>query len=341
MGASLTHAQLVKTLKANRIEPVYLFEGEEAYLHDAGIRCLEQAVFGGDDPGLDRDLLRGDEIALPEILDLASTYAMGGGRRLVVVRAAGRLRVENAAGLKNYLANPNPKTCLVFSEVKLDRRKALCRELQKGAVRVECAPLDERRMARWARERLQERGFTIGPDLVEAITAGLVSDGLGRMNAELDKLMSAIGTPRPIGPEDLSLLVNVPRTGDAFLLAQQILAGDRARAVTSLRDLLAAGEEPVVLLGGMAWYFRNALKAREVRDRRVSPRDAGARYGIDPWRAERFHREVGSVGARTLRDAIRLCLTADREIKGSGARDPAHAFERLIHRLGRDVRRRA
>ena len=96
-----------------------------------------------------------------------------------------------------------------------------------------------------------------------------------------------------------------------------------------------------MLLGGMAWYFRNALKACEVRDRRVSPRDAGARYGIDSWRAERFHREIGRVETQTLRDAIRFCLVADREIKGGGARDPAHAFERLIHRLGRDVRRGA
>jgi DNA polymerase-3 subunit delta len=338
MGASTSLTRLIKALKEGRIEPVYLFEGEEGYLHEEGIRRLEQAVFGDDGPGLDRDLLRGDESTLSEVLDLASTYAMGGGRRLIVVRAAGRLRVENGAGLKAYLASPNPKTCLVFSDTKFDKRKALYRGLQKGAARIDCSPLDERRMAQWVREKLQERGFTIGPELVETITAGLISDGLGRMNAELEKLTSAIGTPRAIVSEDLSLLVNVPRTGDAFLLARQILSGDRARAVSPLRVLLAAGEEPVMLLGGMAWYFRNALKACELKDRRVSSGDAGARYGIDPWRAERFQREVGPVGTRTLRAALRLCLVADREIKGGGARDPAHAFERLIHRLGRDVR---
>lgn len=341
MGPSSSLTQLSRALKSGRIEPVYLFEGEEGYLHDEGIRRLEGAVFGGDDPGLDRDLLRGDESTLAEILDRASTYAMGGGRRLIVVRAASRLRIDDAAGLKKYLANPNPKTCLVFSDPKLDGRKALSRALHQGAARIDCAPLDERRTAQWIREKLQERGFTIGPDLVEVIMAGLISDGLGRLNAELDKLMSAIGTPRPIEPEDLALLVNVPRTGNAFLLAQQILSGNRAGAVISLRSLLAAGEEPVVVLGGMAWYFRNALKACELSDRRISPRDAGARYGIDPWRAERFHREVEQVGARPLRAALRLCLVADREIKGGGARDPAHAFERLIHRLGRDVRRGA
>jgi len=338
MAATSSLAQLIKALNAGRLEPVYLFEGQEGYLHEEGIRRLDRAVFGGNDPGLDRDYLRGDESTLADILDRASTYAMGGGRRFIVVRAAARLKVENAAGLKAYLASPNPKTCLVFSDTKLDKRKALYRALQKGAARIECAPLDEPAMARWVRGKLQEGGFSIDPGLVEVITAGLITDGLGRLNSELDKLMSSIGTPRAIRQEDLALLVNVPRTGDAFLLAQQILSGDRARAVIALRALLAAGEEPVMLLGGMAWYFRNALKAFEARDRRVSPRDAAKRYRIDSWRAERFQRELGRVETRTLRDAVRLCLLADREIKGGGARDPAHAFERLIHRLGRDVR---
>ena len=265
MGATSSLAQLTKSLNSGRIEPVYLFEGEEDFLHEEGIRRIDEAVFGGGDPGFDRDLLRGDEATLAEILDRASTYAMGGGRRLIVVRAAGRLPVDDAAGLKGYLANPNPMTCLVFSDPKLDRRKALYRTLQTGAARVDCSPYDERRMTQWVREKLQARGFSISSELAETITAGLISDGLGRLNAELDKLIGSFASPREIEPDDLALLVNVPRTGDAFLLAQQILSGDRARAVTSLRALLAAGEEPVMLLGGMSWYFRNALKACVVR----------------------------------------------------------------------------
>jgi DNA polymerase III delta subunit len=184
------------------------------------------------------------------------------------------------------------------------------------------------------REYLGAAGFSIDAELAEAITSGLSGDGLGRLRAELDKLMSAAGTPRAIGPADLELLASVPRVDDAFLLARQILNGDRGAAVNSLRLLLAAGEEPVMLLGGISWYFRNALKARAARDRRVPPREVGARYGIDPGRVERFGREVGRIGEGDLEAALRHCAAADSELKGRGARDPAHAFERLIHRIG-------
>ncbi len=337
MPGLVKFAQFLKEVSAGTVASVYLFDGEEAYFHEKAIRALGQAVVPEGVPELDREVLQGDEASLQEIVELASTYPMGSERRLIIVRAAGKLGPESIEVLKDYLSRPNPTTCLVFSDLRFDRRKTLYRELLKRATRVDCASIDDARATGWVRERLQERGFSIGADLAEAIVAGLAGDGLARMEAELEKLMSAVGEPRSIRAEDLSLLANVPRVGDAFLLARQILGGDRAAAVASLRTLLAAGEEPLMLLGGVSWYVRSAIKARAVRDGRVSPREMGDRYGIDAGRVERFSREVGQVRQEDLTAALRLCLAADSELKGRGARNPANAFERLIHRIGRRV----
>jgi hypothetical protein len=53
----------------------------------------------------------------------------------------------------------------------------------------------------------------------------------------------------------------------------------------------------------------------------------------------RFRAEIGRATVGDLEAALALCLRMDGELKGRGARDPAHAFERLIHRLGRRVAR--
>ena len=188
---------------------------------------------------------------------------------------------------------------------------------------------------------MQGCGFGITPELTEAIAAGLAGAGLGRLDAELEKLMSSLSPPRPIEAADLALLANVPRVADAFHLARQTIRAARGPAIASLRALLESGEDPLMMLGGMSWYFRNALKARAAGDRRLPPRDMIAQYGIDPGRVDRFRGEIGSATPGDLREALRLCLQADREIKGLGARDPAHALERLVHRIGRRVRRSA
>lgn len=341
MPASLSFAQFQESLKRGAIAPAYLFEGEEAYFHDEGIRLLEQAALPPEALSIDRESLRGGEAPLAAILDLASTYPMGGVRRLVIVRQADEVRCDTADPLKAYLKAPNPKTCLAFSDTKFDRRRVLYRALADLAVRVDCAPLDEARTAAWVRERLRGRGCGISADLAAAVAAGLAGAGLSRVSAEMDKLMSSLGSPRPVEASDLALLADVPRVEDAFRLAAHTARGERAEAIGIARALLRSGEDPVKLLGGISWYFRNALKARVAEARRLPPRETTQMYGIDRGRIERFAREVGRARVEDLKEALALCLRTDRELKGQGARDPLNALERLVHQVGRRVGRPA
>ena len=79
MPASLSFARFREALKAGQVAPVYLFEGEEAYFHDEGIRLLEQATVSGDALSMDRDAVRGGDISLGALLGVAaatSVYAL-------------------------------------------------------------------------------------------------------------------------------------------------------------------------------------------------------------------------------------------------------------------------
>ncbi|OLD65921.1 MAG: DNA polymerase III subunit delta [Acidobacteria bacterium] len=341
MPVSLSFARFQEDLRTGRVAPTYLFEGEEAYFHDQGIHLLERAILPEGALAMNRDAVRGDDISLIALLDLAQTYPMGNGRRLVVVRDADALRADNLEPLKIYLKTPNPRACLAFSDVKFDRRRALYRVLADHATRVDCGPLDEARAAVFVRERLRSRGFGIGADLASAIASGLAGAGLGRVDAELEKLMTALGAPRPVEAADLAILADVPRVDDVFRLAAHAARGERGEAVGILRALVREGEDPIKILGGLSWYFRNALRAMVADTRRLPPRETTALYGIDRGRIDRFARELGRTPAEDLREALAYCLKADRELKGMGARDPAHALERLVHHVGRRARRPA
>ena len=341
MPRSLTFAQFQQALLRGDAEPIYLFDGEEGFLHEEGIRLLAQAILPEGSSAVDREATRGGETTLEQILDRASTFPMGGGRRLIVVREADALRCDSVESLKAYLARPSPKSCVVFSETAFDKRRTLYRTLLSGATRVECAPLDDARTTVWVRERLRSRGFGIGIDLAEAIATGASGGGLGRLDGEIQKLMSAIGEPRPVEPADLAILADVPRVEDAFRLAALIARGERGAAVQALRLLLRAGEDPIRLLGGLSWYFRNALKSAVAASRRMPVREMTTLYGVDPGRIERFHREIGRIAPSVLREALAQCHRADRELKGAGTKAPAQALERLVHTVGRRLERTA
>ncbi|HKQ98893.1 MAG TPA: DNA polymerase III subunit delta [Candidatus Polarisedimenticolia bacterium] len=333
MPRLLPFARLQAEIKKGAIEPVYLFAGGETWFHEEGIRLLEAAA---EAEPINQDRLRGREIGIEPLLDMASTYPMGPGRRLIVVRQAAQLEPEGIEALKAYLARPNPRTLLIFSDAEFDQRRAIWKALEATALQVRCDPIaSEAGLAAWVRERLRERGYGIGPELAEAIAVGLGGAGLGRVAAEMDKLMGAIGAPRPVEPADLGILADVPRVADAFQIATLALRGDRGAAIRGARALLDAGEEPPQILGAIAWYVRTALKVRSASDRRVAPRDLMPLYGLPPGRIERFRAEIGALSPAALERAVRLCARADREIKGGGARDRANAFERLLHSLAR------
>jgi len=338
MGTPLRMAQLQQAVRRGAIDPVYLFEGPETYFHDEGLRLLERAVVAPGSAGVNRHVLDGREADLSEILDLARTYPMGPGGRLILVRHAGSLRSDGALPLTLYLSSPNPRSCLAFSDEAFDARRALYKALASGATRVECAPLKgEAQVSAFIAARLKARSYGISGELAEAIAVGLAGAGLARLDAELEKLMSAIGAPRPVEAKDLEILAEVPRVGSAFQAALLALKGERGEAIRSLRTLLNAGEEPPMMLGAIAWYLRTALKARAAEMRRVPPRDLQPLYGLNPARADQFRAEIGRVTAAQLRRALHLCRAADRDIKGFSSRRPGHVFERLVHGIARAV----
>ena len=341
MAGKTTFPRLKQALTRGAVEPVYVLAGEEDWFHDEALALLEAAALDEAAAGINRESLRGPETGIHAIVDLASTYPMGPGRRLVVVREADALKPEGIEALKEYLASPNPRTCLVFSDVSFDQRRSLWKTLSAGATVLDCQPLaDGSQVAAWAKDRLQARGYGLSQELAEAIGAGLAGAGLKRLDAELQKLMSAIGAPRPVQAADLAILAEVPRIGDAFEAARAALRGERGAAVRGIRALLEEGEEAPMLLGAFAWYARTALKARAAADRRTPPRDLMPLYALKPGQVERMRDEVGPVPEKMLREAVALCLETDRGIKGGGARDPANAFERMVHRLARARARR-
>ncbi len=336
MAAPLSFARYRQALVRGQIDPVYVFAGEEAWFHEEGLRLLERAVIGPEARGIDREVVHGGDADLNEVVDRASTYPMGGGRRLVIVREADRLSSAGIEGLKDYLARPNPRACLVFSDESFDQRKSLYKTLASGAACVACDPVrGDAAVATFVAERLKARGYGIAPELAEAIALGLAGAGLARLDAEIDKLASSIGAPRPVAARDLEILADVPRVGDAFQAAILALRGERGAAIRSLRGLLEDGQEAPMMLGALAWSMRTALKTRAAMDRRVPPRDYEPLYALRPGRAEEFRALVERIPAARLRRALRLCAAADREFKGGGAKDPANALERLIHGIAR------
>ena len=95
--------------------------------------------------------------------------------------------------------------------------------------------------------------------------------------------------------------------------------------------MLASGEEPLKLLGGIAWRTRGMLQAKALLEDRVPPREVGRRVRLG-WGADRILDGLGRYSMDELRAFPYHVAEADRALKSRGL-DPGAIFERMVRRM--------
>jgi DNA polymerase-3 subunit delta len=177
---------------------------------------------------------------------------------------------------------------------------------------------------------------TIGLKLDRAATEflALTSGGdLYRTAAELEKIRAWLGAD---GARKVDLrIVREVAVGGGLLsgweMADGVTARDRGRALAAARRVLDAGEEPLKILGGLAWRARVMLEAKALLERGGRPNDV-----LKQVRAWSFEEALlQGLSRYSMAELLAFpagLLEADRALK-SRAIDPRAVLESLVDRL--------
>ncbi len=339
-------SSLRRDLAAGRVAPVYLLFGEEAFLKEEAVARIRKATLG--EEGAEAcpwsvTALDGGSTTLAEVLDAARTLPMLSPRQLVLVKEAEKIREADAAPLREYLKEPSSTTRLVFiaGGGKPDFRKAVFRALQEKAAVVEFPALKGASVSKWIRDRVREREAEIDPEALALMEAHLGSD-LFRIDRELSKVLEFLAPSRKITAGALGEILGGAAAVSVFELAERVGAGDGARAVRLLREILAEGEEPVRLLFLIARQIRILILGKSLMRGGHRGRDLALAVGIPPYPKiiEKTENLISRFPEKAGTSAMRRLVEADRAIKGGGGRGPA-ILERLVLDLTTLVKRAA
>ena len=140
------------------------------------------------------------------------------------------------------------------------------------------------------------------------LLADVCGGDLYRVSTELAKLSAWLGGKAKAGVPDLRETLAGEGALSGWELANAIFDRDRSRALEAARLLVDSGDEPLRVIGGLAWRARKALGSRD-----------RSRYSQDELLAFPSH-----------------LLTADRALK-SRQIGPHAVLESLVDRLvGKD-----
>jgi DNA polymerase III subunit delta len=238
-------------------------------------------------------------------------------------------RKDTLKAFSDYLEKPAPFTVLVFEVPKLDHRQRLYKILAEKALIVELT-LGNESAASLAAQMAKDLGAEIDRPAA-TLLADILNSEPARIQLEIQKLASFVQGRGRITAADVEELVVAARKNTVWQLADMLATRRRDAALEFLDNLLREGEEPIGLVGVLAWMYRKLIEARDL-PAHTSGFQAARTLGMRPDAAEAAVRNAHRISKHDLVAGLIALADADNQLKSSNP-NPRALMEFLIARL--------
>jgi len=218
---------------------------------------------------------------------------------------------------------------LVFEVPKLDHRQRLYKILAEKALIVELS-LGNESAASLATQMAKDLGTEIERPAA-TLLADILNSEPARIQLEIQKLASYVQGRGRITADDVEELVVAARKNTVWQLADMLATRRRDAALEFLDNLLREGEEPIGLIGVLAWMYRKLIEARDLAAG-TSGFQAARILGMRPDAAEAAVRNAHRIPKQDLIAGLIALAEADNQLKSSNP-NPRALMEFLIARL--------
>jgi DNA polymerase III delta subunit len=330
---------LKQRIAAKRLDPIYLFVGNDMKLMDRMVEAIEGTIEPADRPFAVDRFHAGEPGAQPvDMASAARVRPMLGDRRiLVLLRAERLLKPKRAAkaqpadeadehgddeaetldlqALEEYVAAPSPETTVVFVAAEIDRSRRFTKRLVEKAMVVEFSGLmaadgpsartDTRAVAAdWIQDELTRAGRRIDPDAARLLAERAGRD-ISKLRGDVERLLLFTEKRPRITVDDVrEVVVDEQTVEDDWAVINAIAAGDAARALDETARRLDRGDSPHAIVGQLRWWVSTRLVEG------------------DPAR---------------VKPALEILLRTDQALKSSGGEDRVLLERAVVELTGRPL----
>lgn len=342
----LTREQLREQLRRREIAPVYVLYGAETYLRDIAAKTISELSFGKDDF---RDF--NDDVFslntpdnIKNALAAADQLPMMAQRRVVKITEVRVTASANKDSLKEdqfdaiaaYLANPSPNSVVIFVADELNRSRKVGKLLSEKSVSVDFTPLEDAELVKWANSKLDEFGTQMDDRTLRHLIA-MIGPDVRRLTIEIGKLSTAALPDKVINIDLVDSLVANVREIPNFDLTDNLVAGNKAKALKILSKILNDGAEPLMLLGLLSYNYRRLLMVKDMMERGVDRSEVSRVMKLRYNDQEAFLAAARRASLDQLKKAVVALAETDLAIKtsigGPGPKGSRLQLEMLVCKL--------
>lgn len=310
--------------------------GEDIFHLDAAQKALLEHLVPEDASGFALTVLGEGKTETAELVAAARSSPMFAPRRVVLLRDISVLEGDPGP-LSGYAESPPSHSYLLVRADKLDLRRPLHKTLYGGGQLLEFgvaepggSPEQLRELGELARVRGLELDRAAALLLLEVCAGDLY-----RVQSELDKLEAWLaGEQEGERRVNLEAVREVTSGGGALSgweVADAVLERDLEAAYRAVRRFVEAGEEPIRLVGGLAWRSRGLIQAKAMQESKASGDQVVAAARAWSYK-DRFLKGLSRYTLKELGAFPAILLAADRRLK-SRSLDSLSVLESLVRDL--------
>ena len=352
------YGALIRALRENGPERLYLLWGEEDYLRESFFSELKKTCLSGGADDFNYHRLSGESFDLEALSQAVDALPFLGDRSFVEVRGfdpnamkgaqsgddggeeppTGKKTAKNnkkdpATALLDVLSDI-PETCTVVllppEGVSPDGRLSFVKSLKKLGNAIEFTTQPQSQLVGWIARRFDALGKKISRANCEKLifTSGEL---MTRLVPEIEKIAGG-AAGEEITAQDIDRLAQHIPEADVFAMTDRLAEKNYDAAAGMLADLLAAGDShPIMLLALIGGQMRRLYVARVALDEKK-----GADFVMKACNlkmsfiAEKLLRAARGFTTPQLARAVELCCECDYRMKSSGEDDEELLTELLL-----------
>jgi DNA polymerase-3 subunit delta len=300
-----------------------LVQGAEALLAD---RAISKII--ASNPGAQVITLLADEIESGVITDNLAP-SLFSDARVVVIKEIQDLTSDCSDEVGDYLENQDENLTLILWHKGGVKGKALVDKIKKAKAEVivfEVIKKDSEK-SDFIRSEFKRLERKVSTEAVSALIDSLGSD-LQELSAACSQLASDVTFSKIIDEDDVRAYQQGRVESTGFDVADAALDGKTAIALINLRNALATGTDPVLIVSALASSLRTLAKVSGQSSSSKSFELASI-LALPPWQIDKARRQLSGWNEIGLTKAVIAIANADADIKGA-ASDPIYALERAI-----------
>jgi DNA polymerase-3 subunit delta len=336
----MNYKELVKSLKKDKIDNVYLFYGEERFLLLDALKRIKAKILMPETMDMNYVVIEKDspEECMEAIIENCETLPLFSDYKLVVVKneeeQLSKLGDKELKRLTNYLEEKvtSPQSSIVLVIIggeKIDLRKKLYKFIEKIGKIVYFQRLSFEEAVNYAGYFLKKSGKKVKKSDVEYIVKSVGTDLYAIVN-EIHKLVS-YSDSEEIEMEKMKEVLTINLQQNIFNLVNAIGMKKEKEAYKVLHTLLEKGEVPLIILSMIVRQMRLITKIKSFEGKFGDKKTIASSLGVPYFAVEELMRQSRLFKKEELERAYKECLKCDIALK-SGA-DSSLALEGLVKKL--------